>query len=166
MCFLLVIVLGTVFAELIPTTCRRLWDRLRGRDPDRDRPLLAEEKAEARKRQGGDAETGQAAPQEPAKLTDDIGYYARRVGLDAETHTVKTEDGFLLEMNHIFDPADPPGYMLDAKDERPRKRRYPLLLLHGLLQSAGAYCVNDDRSLAFYLTKWHLPPPPSPRRNL
>ena len=32
-------------------------------------------------------------------------------------------------------------------------RRYPVLLMHGLLQSAGAYCCNDDESLAFYLHK-------------
>lgn len=26
-------------------------------------------------------------------------------------------------------------------------------MLHGLMQSSGAYCVNDDASLAFYLCK-------------
>ena len=28
-----------------------------------------------------------------------------------------------------------------------------MLLLHGLLQAAGTFCVNDDSSLAFYLCK-------------
>jgi hypothetical protein len=31
--------------------------------------------------------------------------------------------------------------------------KYPVLLLHGLLQAAGTFCVNDDSSLAFYLCK-------------
>lgn len=34
-----------------------------------------------------------------------------------------------------------------------RKPKFPVLLIHGLLQSAGAYCSNDDSSLAFYLCK-------------
>ncbi len=34
-----------------------------------------------------------------------------------------------------------------------QKPKFPVLLMHGLLQSAGAYCVNDDDSLAFYLCK-------------
>ena len=31
--------------------------------------------------------------------------------------------------------------------------KYPVLLLHGLLQASGTFCVNDDSSLAFYLCK-------------
>ena len=31
--------------------------------------------------------------------------------------------------------------------------KYPVLLLHGLLQSSGTFCVNDDSSLAFFLCK-------------
>lgn len=30
---------------------------------------------------------------------------------------------------------------------------YPVLMIHGLLQSSGAYCTNDDDSLAFFLCK-------------
>jgi hypothetical protein len=36
------------------------------------------------------------------------------------------------------------GLMLD---------KYPVLLLHGLLQASGTFCVNDDSSLAFFLCK-------------
>ena len=32
-------------------------------------------------------------------------------------------------------------------------KKYPVLLMHGLLQSGGAFCANDDDSLAFYLAK-------------
>ena len=31
--------------------------------------------------------------------------------------------------------------------------KYPVLLLPGLMQSSGAYCVNDESSLAFFLCK-------------
>src|SRR5271170_7864799 len=31
--------------------------------------------------------------------------------------------------------------------------KYPVLLLHGLLQASGTFCVNDESSLAFYLCK-------------
>ena len=31
--------------------------------------------------------------------------------------------------------------------------KYPVLLMHGLMQSSGAFCVNDENSLAFFLCK-------------
>ena len=34
-----------------------------------------------------------------------------------------------------------------------QKPKFPILMIHGLLQSAGAYCTNDNDSLAFYLCK-------------
>ncbi|KAL1980723.1 hypothetical protein VTN96DRAFT_3605 [Rasamsonia emersonii] len=97
----------------------------------------------------------------------DVGYYARRVGLDVETFKVQTEDGFILTLWHVYNPKEytplpaeqrgprRPDVFYD-KNERPlpsSNRRYPVLLIHGLLQSAGAYCTNDDDSLAFYLCK-------------
>lgn len=106
------------------------------------------------------------------QLVCDIGYYARRVGLAVETFRVETEDGFLLELQHVYDPADPPYYPVTAGDGggeklnggrqgRPGRRRYPVLLMHGLLQSSGAFCVNDEDSLAFWLCKRCPSPPPS-----
>lgn len=97
----------------------------------------------------------------------DIGYYARRVGLDVETFKVQTEDGFILTMWHVYNPNEytplpesergfrKPDVFYDrkTKDFPPKNRRYPVLLIHGLLQSSGAYCVNDDDSLAFFLCK-------------
>lgn len=112
----------------------------------------------------------------PDPLICDAAYYARRVGLDMESFNVQTEDGFNIQLFHILDPRDhslvdattpqkPPhssrnGLVESAKDwENLReqgengKRRYPVLLMHGLLQSAGAFCCNDDDSLAFFLAK-------------
>lgn len=95
------------------------------------------------------------------KLIPDIGYYARRVGLDVEEYKVETEDGFIISLQRVFDPEDPPadaivvedGYGNPIKWGKKGRRKYPLLLMHGLLQSSGAFCVNDDDSLAFFLCK-------------
>ncbi|RAL04568.1 putative ab-hydrolase associated lipase [Aspergillus ibericus CBS 121593] len=97
----------------------------------------------------------------------DVAYYARRVGLDVETFKVQTEDGFVLTLWHVYNPQE--YTPLPPKARRPRgphvfggqknpetsraPRKYPVLLIHGLLQSAGAFCANDDDSLAFFLCK-------------
>ncbi|RPB27645.1 alpha/beta-hydrolase [Terfezia boudieri ATCC MYA-4762] len=97
----------------------------------------------------------------PDKLIPDIQYYARRVGLDIEEYKVETEDGFIITLQRVFDPEDPPsdenivvdGYGNPIKWSKKGRRKYPILLIHGLLQSSGAFCVNDDDSLAFFLCK-------------
>ncbi|KAJ5937494.1 hypothetical protein N7454_003836 [Penicillium verhagenii] len=102
-------------------------------------------------------------------LVCDVAYYARRVGLDVETFRVQTEDGFIITLWHLYDPQEYTALSPDQRRERgpsvfngqketnPSRpkydRRYPVLLVHGLLQSAGAYCTNDDDSLAFFLCK-------------
>ncbi|CAL5867220.1 uncharacterized protein PFLUO_LOCUS1435 [Penicillium psychrofluorescens] len=98
----------------------------------------------------------------------DIAYYARRVGLDVETFRVQTEDGFIITLWHVYNPQEYTALSVEERRERgsavftqPRNesaspqsnRRYPVLLIHGLLQCAGAYCTNDEDSLAFYLCK-------------
>ncbi|KAJ5591957.1 uncharacterized protein N7459_002326 [Penicillium hispanicum] len=98
----------------------------------------------------------------------DVGYYARRVGLDVESFRVQTEDGFIIALWHVYNPQEytalspeqrrerGPAVFGQRKADSARSRpnpRYPVLLIHGLLQSAGAYCTNDDDSLAFYLCK-------------
>lgn len=99
----------------------------------------------------------------------DVSYYARRVGLDVETFRVQTEDGFIITLWHVYDPQEYTALSSEERRERgPRvftkpklshssgaqsQRRYPVLLVHGLLQSAGAFCTNDEDSLAFYLCK-------------
>lgn len=101
----------------------------------------------------------------------DVAYYARRVGLDVETFKVQTEDGFIVTLWHVYNPQEYMPLPVEERqhrgphvtfgDERnPRlsspstgNRRYPVLLMHGLMQSSGAYCSNDDDSLAFFLCK-------------
>ena len=121
----------------------------------------------------------QYTPTEGGKdpLVCDVAYYARRVGLDVEEYKVQTEDGFIIALWHVYNPleykqasAESRGFGKPAVFPARQvdhgltsgtsgsqyvdgRRRYPVLLVHGLLQSAGAYCTNDDDSLAFFLCK-------------
>jgi pimeloyl-ACP methyl ester carboxylesterase len=103
------------------------------------------------------------------QIVCDVAYYARRVGLDVETFRVQTEDGFIITLWHVYNPQEYAALPSEQRRERgpsvfgePKNfdsgransnRRYPVLLIHGLLQSSGTYCTNDDDSLAFYLCK-------------
>jgi pimeloyl-ACP methyl ester carboxylesterase len=106
----------------------------------------------------------------PDPLVCDVGYYARRVGLGVEEFKVQTEDGFIIRLWHVYNPGEfrplaesereirGPDLFTGAGPSRPgrngySKPKYPVLMIHGLLQSAGAYCTNDDSSFAFYLCK-------------
>ncbi|KAI0418063.1 Alpha/Beta hydrolase protein [Xylaria grammica] len=187
--FLGVIVLGALFTS-IPTVCKRAWLRLTFRNPDMARPLYEEEVRRSTTRKEQDrlwkrrqsisrGNDGQECPLSndgflpaeggPDPIICDVGYYARRVGLDVEEFQVQTEDGFIIDLWHVYDPREytklseadrayrgPDPFIGRSKKrlkDPTRKRKFPVLLMHGLLQSAGAYCVNDDDSLAFYLCK-------------
>jgi pimeloyl-ACP methyl ester carboxylesterase len=190
--FLGIIVLGSAFTS-IPLMFQHIWLRLTFRDPDARRPFHEEEKKlkklrkeEERnwKRQRSrrnskptiddnedDAGGGEFTPTEggPDPIICDVGYYARRVGLDMEEFKVQTEDGFIITLWHIYNPkeftplsaaeraARGPDVFTGGLPSRPinsnQKPKFPILMIHGLLQSSGAYCTNDDSSLAFYLCK-------------
>lgn len=104
----------------------------------------------------------------PDPLICDVSYYARRVGLDCETFKVQTEDGFIIDLWHIYNPPTTKSTPASSRSPRgpnifddippldvvpPRGSKYPVLLIHGLLQSSGAYACTDDNSLAFFLAK-------------
>lgn len=191
MAFLGVIVLGSLFTSIGPFLYR-LWMKATFRDPDRKRPFYQEERRREALRQEQerkwkqrlsgsqprrDEERNSAegdddgyVPTEggPDPIVCDVGYYARRVGLDVEKHQVQTEDGFIIDLWHVYDPreykplpeeerAHRAPELFTGATRRPLQRdpkpRFPVLLMHGLLQSSGAYCVNDDDSLAFFLCK-------------
>ncbi|KAL1583507.1 hypothetical protein WHR41_07644 [Cladosporium halotolerans] len=196
-CFLLTIVAGAAV-----TSVPKIWRRIRYlvvlKNPDRERPFYEEEKkrAKARKaaaaawvkqKQGKGVQTPglesaleketEWVPTEggPDPIVCDIRYYARRVGLDAEVFDVQTEDGFVIDLWHVYDPREyrpvsPEHHKMGSPDLFRTKssdssfaeaqasypsnqKKYPVLMIHGLLQSAGAYCCNDDDSLAFFLAK-------------
>lgn len=189
LCFLLVIILGALFTS-IPEFTKRLWMRITFRNSQRGRPFFHEEQQRKKARRkaerdwqrhgcaqsNGDAHDAEEfVPLEggPDKIPCDVRYYARRVGLDCEIFDVQTEDGFIIELWHIYNPreyrrtSDSQRTANDAnvfKNEKPTSgvsgsqydpgnKKYPVLMIHGLLQSAGAYCTNDDDSLAFFLAK-------------
>ncbi|KAI9662117.1 MAG: hypothetical protein M1831_002813 [Alyxoria varia] len=195
--FLLAIILGSAVTS-VPLVIRHIGMRLRLRDPDSRRPFYKEEQKRKKHRretekawkEGSRGEsTLRLEPNErdaaaercpepleggPDPLVCDAAYYARRVGLNMEQFDVQTEDGFTIELLHLYDPHEdtptPPemrrqqspdvfresptmnGEASNATAESPRKK-YPVLLIHGLLQSAGAFCCTDDNSLAFFLAK-------------
>lgn len=179
----------------VPAICRYLWYKVTFRDPDRGRVFYEEERIRRKQRKEeernwkrmnrrryshekmddneDEAGRGEFVPTEGGKdpLICDVGYYARRVGLDIEKLKVQTEDGFIIELWHVYNPneympmsaeqraARGPELFTGRGPSRPpsscpnRKPKYPILMIHGLLQSSGAYCTNDDQSLAFYLCK-------------
>ncbi|PKS07900.1 hypothetical protein jhhlp_006508 [Lomentospora prolificans] len=184
--FLAVIVLGALFTS-IPAMFARVVNRILQRDVEVKRPFHAEEISrrekrreleeawEQRKAQQGISDDQEKFAEDEFTPTEggldpivcDIGYYARRVGLDVEEYDVETEDGFIIALWHVYNPRDvrdsarkdAESTSKDGESQRripqpkDRKPKFPVLLIHGLLQSAGAYCVNDDDSLAFYLCK-------------
>ncbi|KAL5378264.1 hypothetical protein DPSP01_009197 [Paraphaeosphaeria sporulosa] len=188
-CFLLVIILGALFTSM-PDVAKRQWMRLTFQDPNKNRPFYHEEYKRKRARRVAEKAwekeshsqtkanahgADEFTPLEggPDKIPCDVRYYARRVGLDCEIFEVQTEDGFIIELWHIYNPreykrSDPlqrtpnsPDVFNNATSTdgvsgsqyEPGDKKYPVLLIHGLLQSAGAYCTNDDDSLAFFLAK-------------
>lgn len=76
------------------------------------------------------------------ELKFDLAYYVRLQGYDLEEYSATTEDGFHLEMHRIIVPGE---------DAQTASKRYPVLLLHGLLQSSAAYCTSGENSLGFHL---------------
>ena len=203
--FLGVIVLGSVFTS-IPLMFRHIGLRLLFRDPNARRPFYKQEKERQRarkeenkawkhkrRRRASIAKAGsnntqeedagyieEYIPTEGGKdpLICDVGYYARRVGLDVEEFKVQTEDGFIIALWHVYNPKEYTPASAEKRrhhspdlfpDDRSTngssrcgasgsqfehgRRKYPVLMVHGLLQSAGAYCTNDDDSLAFFLCK-------------
>ncbi|KAK0734956.1 Alpha/Beta hydrolase protein [Lasiosphaeria miniovina] len=190
--FLGVIVLGSLFTSL-PPFFRWVWLKATYRDPDLSRPFYEEEQRRKELRiqaerqwkqrrrsashsQSDDGEVNDTGndgfvPTEggPDPIVCDAGYYARRVGLDVETFEVQTEDGFIIDLWHVYDPREhtplpqeerahcgPEVFGKPRKGFPPQadqKPKFPVLMMHGLLQSSGAYCVNDEDSLAFFLCK-------------
>lgn len=194
-CAVLVTIMMGAGVMTVPAIFSYLWCKATFRDPWQGRVFYEEEKLRKRKRQEeenrwkkknrqklskekvndieDDAGQGDFVPTEGGKdpLVCDVGYYARRVGLDVEELKVQTEDGFVIVLWHVYDPSEytpmtaeqraarGPELFTGRGPSRPlssdhnRQSKYPVLMIHGLLQSSGAYCTNDDHSLAFYLCK-------------
>lgn len=81
------------------------------------------------------------------KLTPRLAYYAQINGLQLETVKVTTDDGFILELQHLIDPKE--------SEMQIKSTRKPIFLLHGLLQSSAVYITSDtgncESSIGYYL---------------
>lgn len=170
----------------IPEYCRRIFCMITCQNHRKKRLFYEEELRRADLRQekekawhrraassafGPDAEAAERYPPTAGgrdPILCDVAYYARRVGLDVDKVKVRTDDGFIIDLWHVYDPTEyeavkgaeqaqqgPPVYQRsNIRLKNPgNKRKFPVLLMHGLLQSSGAYCCNDDESLAFWLCK-------------
>ncbi|PQE18207.1 hypothetical protein CJF30_00009382 [Rutstroemia sp. NJR-2017a BBW] len=99
----------------------------------------------------------------PDKFIVDTAYYAKRVGLDSEEVKVQTEDGHIIVLWHIYDPREYTPMTLEQravrgpecidnirpptrarKSARFGKQKYPVLMIHGLLQSAVRHMGELD----------------------
>lgn len=76
------------------------------------------------------------------KLVVDLQYYLRLSGLDLVEYIITTADGFNLVLHHVVDSNE---------TESLRSKRYPVLLVHGLMQSSAAFCTSGDNSIALTL---------------
>lgn len=187
--FLMCIVLGSLFTS-VPIWGKKIWYKLTFRNLDKIRPFYEEELQRAKERKEQDKAWSRRSSSETSRedeksvpdefhpteggkdpLVCDVGYYARRVGLDVEEFKVQTEDGFIIDLWHVFDPKEYAKLDNESREDQgptalnpdfsrsqrgstsKKKPKFPVLLMHGLLQSSGAYCCNDDNSLAFWLCK-------------
>jgi len=169
--FLCTIVLGAMFTS-VPSFTRRLCLQCMQKDPDASRPFYKEERKRKAQRQQDIMAYNNSSKVDQYKGPDPLicgaRYYARREGLDLETYEVQTEDGFIIELQHVYDPKShqelsekrrryqsPDIFNTDPEQDKKYDlpKQYPVLLMHGLLQSSGAYCCTGPGSLAFYLCK-------------
>lgn len=75
------------------------------------------------------------------RMSTDLGYYARQLGLDLELYDITTADGHILILHRIIDPKD----TQHTRDSKP-----PILLQHGLLLCSGAWLAPGTNSLPYY----------------
>lgn len=89
-------------------------------------------------------EVPQKLDKKQRKLTRKLEYYVQLEGYKLETHKVTTSDGFRLVLHRITVPGE---------SAETQSKRYPVLLIHGLLQSSAAYCTSGPQSHAFTLLR-------------
>ncbi|KDQ65123.1 hypothetical protein JAAARDRAFT_168018 [Jaapia argillacea MUCL 33604] len=79
------------------------------------------------------------------EIVKDVQYYARQVGFEIVDEQAETDDGYFLRIHRVVNPRRP------ISDED--RGGYPVLILHGLFQSSGAFITSEERSLAFWLSE-------------
>lgn len=77
-------------------------------------------------------------------LVPSLAYYYSLLGIEIETHRVRTADNYVLDLWH-FVPAE------NVELSTTRGGGRPILMIHGLLQSSGSFASSGKQSLAYYL---------------
>ena len=83
---------------------------------------------------------------EDRKLVPSLKYYYNQYNIDIEEYQVETDDGFIIDLWHFV-----PLNMTIEEKERTYKEKYPILMVHGLLQSSGSFASCGRKSLAYYM---------------
>jgi tRNA nucleotidyltransferase (CCA-adding enzyme) len=79
------------------------------------------------------------------RTSRNIGDYIKEHGFDYEEHQVMTDDGYRLVLYQL----------VQNQEETTQKSKHPtpVLIQHGLFQSAGVFVSSGSMSLAFWLSK-------------
>ncbi|KAL2391098.1 hypothetical protein RJ035_000580 [Blastomyces gilchristii] len=147
-CLSLIFLIGIVLAASVSSSliaAKDLSIRLRGGDPEKDRPFWQEEC------QRRDARESAAWVWDDEKRKLAAKPSVPRSEVDAEERSVGIGKAPYEPLEGGQDPLTPKADWQSHPANGGRK--YPVLMLPGLLQSAGAFCANDDDSLAFFLAK-------------
>ncbi|KAI5477011.1 lysosomal acid lipase/cholesteryl ester hydrolase [Pseudohyphozyma bogoriensis] len=72
------------------------------------------------------------------RFSSRVEYYANFWGYQCEDVDVETEDGFILRLHHLT-------------SRKHKSLGHPVILQHGILSNSSTFCVNEERSLAFWL---------------
>lgn len=74
-----------------------------------------------------------------SRLVPSLNYYYGLYDIEIEEFKIKTEDNYTLDVWHLKNP----------KNESIKRK--PMLMIHGLLQSSGAFASGSKNSIAYYL---------------
>lgn len=81
------------------------------------------------------------------KLTKDLKYYAESCGYKIIDQTIETEDGYYLKLHKVVVPGREGQIKADGRGG------WPVIIQHGLFQTAGSFVTSEERSLAFWLAE-------------
>lgn len=80
---------------------------------------------------------------ENLKLVPSLKFYFEEYGITVEELEVQTADGFIIDLWHLKPKSG-------TNTSNTSKSKHPMLLLHGLLQSAGSFASGGRKSLAYH----------------
>ncbi|KAI8610096.1 Alpha/Beta hydrolase protein [Chytriomyces sp. MP71] len=90
--------------------------------------------------------------------SQNVRYYIEKEGFRCDSHNVTTRDGFILRLERILPGPNHGKYMVAAlmgstDQSTPTREKPPIILMHGMFQSAGVWVTSGRKSFAFYLAE-------------